>query len=43
MTPCVGPVKGGSTVIAFVTDPANRYLTGLTLDIAGGARLGMGS
>lgn len=29
--------------IAFLSAPANRYLTGLALDVAGGARLGMGS
>ncbi|WP_326686109.1 MULTISPECIES: SDR family oxidoreductase [unclassified Streptomyces] len=32
-----------AATIAFLTDPANRYLTGLSLDVAGGARLGMGS
>lgn len=29
--------------IAFLCAPTNRYLTGLSLDVAGGARLGMGS
>ncbi|QRP46017.1 SDR family NAD(P)-dependent oxidoreductase [Amycolatopsis sp. FDAARGOS 1241] len=32
-----------AATIAFLTDPENRYLTGLSLDVAGGARLGMGS
>lgn len=32
-----------AATITFLTDPANRYLTGLSLDVAGGARLGMGS
>ncbi|MDH6627277.1 NAD(P)-dependent dehydrogenase (short-subunit alcohol dehydrogenase family) [Streptomyces sp. LBL] len=32
-----------AATIAFLTDAANRYLTGLSLDVAGGARLGMGS
>ncbi|AQW54251.1 SDR family NAD(P)-dependent oxidoreductase [Streptomyces violaceusniger] len=32
-----------AATIAFLTDPTNRYLTGLSLDVAGGARLGMGS
>ncbi|WP_328785624.1 SDR family oxidoreductase [Streptomyces canus] len=32
-----------AATIAFLTDPGNRYLTGLSLDVAGGARLGMGS
>lgn len=27
----------------FLTDPANRYLTGVSLDVAGGAHLGVGS
>lgn len=27
----------------FLTDPKNRYITGVTLDVAGGAHLGMGS
>jgi 3-oxoacyl-[acyl-carrier protein] reductase len=27
----------------FLTDPKNRYITGITLDVAGGAHLGMGS
>ncbi|WP_308488647.1 SDR family oxidoreductase [Microbacterium capsulatum] len=27
----------------FLTDPRNRYITGVTLDVAGGAHLGMGS
>lgn len=29
--------------IAFLTDPDNRYITGVSLDVAGGAHLGMGS
>lgn len=27
----------------FLTDPRNRYITGVSLDVAGGAHLGMGS
>jgi NAD(P)-dependent dehydrogenase (short-subunit alcohol dehydrogenase family) len=27
----------------FLTDPQNRYITGVSLDVAGGAHLGMGS
>lgn len=27
----------------FLTDPQNRYITGICLDVAGGAHLGMGS
>jgi 3-oxoacyl-[acyl-carrier protein] reductase len=27
----------------FLTEPANRYITGICLDVAGGAHLGMGS
>lgn len=27
----------------FLTDPANRYITGISLDVAGGAHLGIGS
>lgn len=27
----------------FLTDPLNRYITGVSLDVAGGAHLGMGS
>jgi 3-oxoacyl-[acyl-carrier protein] reductase len=27
----------------FLTDPKNRYITGISLDVAGGAHLGMGS
>ncbi|NQX18307.1 SDR family oxidoreductase [Rathayibacter sp. VKM Ac-2857] len=27
----------------FLTDPVNRYITGVSLDVAGGAHLGMGS
>jgi NAD(P)-dependent dehydrogenase (short-subunit alcohol dehydrogenase family) len=30
-------------VVGFLVDPDNRYLTGLSLDIAGGAHLGMGT
>lgn len=29
--------------IQFLTDPANRYITGVSLDVAGGAHLGIGS
>lgn len=29
--------------ISFLTDPINRYITGVSLDVAGGAHLGMGS
>lgn len=29
--------------VLFLTAPENRYLTGVTLDVAGGAHLGMGS
>lgn len=29
--------------ILFLADPDNRYVTGITLDVAGGAHLGMGS
>jgi NAD(P)-dependent dehydrogenase (short-subunit alcohol dehydrogenase family) len=32
-----------ASAIAFLTDPANRYITGVSLDVAGGAHLGMGS
>ena len=27
----------------FLTDPRNRYITGISVDVAGGAHLGMGS
>jgi 3-oxoacyl-[acyl-carrier protein] reductase len=27
----------------FLTDPKNRYITGVSLDVAGGAHLGMGT
>lgn len=32
-----------SNAIAFLTDPVNRYISGVSLDVAGGAHLGMGS
>jgi NAD(P)-dependent dehydrogenase (short-subunit alcohol dehydrogenase family) len=32
-----------ANAITFLTDPANRYITGVSLDVAGGAHLGMGS
>lgn len=32
-----------ASAIAFLTDPANRYITGVSLDVAGGAHLGMGT
>lgn len=32
-----------SRVVTFLVDPRNRYLTGLSVDVAGGAHLGMGS
>lgn len=32
-----------ANAIAFLTDPANRYISGVSLDVAGGAHLGMGS
>lgn len=32
-----------ASAISFLTDPSNRYITGVSLDVAGGAHLGMGS
>lgn len=32
-----------ASAINFLTDPSNRYITGVSLDVAGGAHLGMGS
>ncbi|MBG6218688.1 NAD(P)-dependent dehydrogenase (short-subunit alcohol dehydrogenase family) [Arthrobacter sp. CAN_A6] len=32
-----------ANAISFLTDPINRYITGVSLDVAGGAHLGMGS
>ncbi|MEX0158650.1 MULTISPECIES: SDR family NAD(P)-dependent oxidoreductase [unclassified Microbacterium] len=32
-----------ANAIAFLTDPTNRYITGVSLDVAGGAHLGMGT
>ncbi|WP_404434339.1 hypothetical protein [Microbacterium lacus] len=32
-----------TSAINFLTDPANRYITGVSLDVAGGAHLGAGS
>jgi NAD(P)-dependent dehydrogenase (short-subunit alcohol dehydrogenase family) len=32
-----------ASAIAFLTDPTNRYITGVSLDVAGGAHLGIGS
>ncbi len=32
-----------ASAISFLTDPMNRYITGVSLDVAGGAHLGMGS
>jgi NAD(P)-dependent dehydrogenase (short-subunit alcohol dehydrogenase family) len=32
-----------SNAALFLTDPRNRYITGVSLDVAGGAHLGMGS
>lgn len=32
-----------ASAISFLTDPINRYITGVSLDVAGGAHLGMGS
>jgi NAD(P)-dependent dehydrogenase (short-subunit alcohol dehydrogenase family) len=29
--------------ILFLADPSNRYITGVTLDVAGGAHLGIGT
>lgn len=32
-----------ANAVTFLTDQANRYVTGVSLDVAGGAHLGMGS
>lgn len=32
-----------ASAAVFLTDPNNRYITGVSLDVAGGAHLGMGS
>ena len=32
-----------ASAISFLTDPSNRYITGVSLDVAGGAHLGIGS
>lgn len=32
-----------ANAIGFLTDPGNRYITGVSLDVAGGAHLGIGS
>lgn len=32
-----------ASAIRFLTDPLNRYITGVSLDVAGGAHLGIGS
>lgn len=32
-----------ASAITFLTDRANRYVTGVSLDVAGGAHLGIGS
>lgn len=32
-----------ANAVAFLTDAVNRYITGVSLDVAGGAHLGMGS
>ena len=32
-----------TSAVLFLTDPANRYLTGVSLDVAGGAHLGVGT
>lgn len=32
-----------ASAITFLTGPTNRYITGVSLDVAGGAHLGMGS
>ncbi|MFF2486226.1 SDR family NAD(P)-dependent oxidoreductase [Microbacterium sp. NPDC058062] len=32
-----------ANAISFLTDPINRYITGVSLDVAGGAHLGVGS
>ncbi len=35
--------KSGPVALRFLTDPQNRYITGVSLDVAGGAHLVMGS
>ena len=32
-----------ASAIRFLTNPLNRYITGVSLDVAGGAHLGIGS